>query len=621
MLLGLLFVSAATYGASSATAGGAAGNVTYRGQVAAGHTGAAGLVPGVIFTVAGNGQYGYAGDGGPATAAPLSGASAVAVMPDGGFLIGDGTRVRRVSPTGVISTVAGGNEQGFAGDGGPATKAELASVSSLAVTPDGGFLILDGGNDRVRRVSPDGVISTVAGNGQSGYTGDGGSATATQLAAGGIAAMPDGGFLIADSGNNRVRRVAPDGLISTVAGTGQQGFAGDGGPATSAQLDDPTSVAAMANGGYLIADMRNGRIRRVGPDGVISTVAGNRDGSFGDIGGQVGGQATNVVLSDPAGVAVTPDGGFLISEGNRGRILRVAPDGIISVVAGGHPTSTDPLFLGDGRLANTATIRPYAVAATRDGGFLIADANDRPVFNRIRYVAPGEPALLAIAVHPLGGRATAAGYRLPVVASRASSVEWQLLSRGRKLVGRGTSAAAAGSSTLIVDRRLPTPGVYALRVTARSSTGQVATQTTWAFLGGRLPVKWARAAALGEVLGAVHAADAEEIVTRVGRCQPMSATRVDCPITVIVQQLNEVTSCHNVAVLLGRDGQLYLRSYGGVEGPCRHRKPLQRKPKWTGQPLLALISLEQLSKSRKAPPASTRTAAYSADGSIERGQR
>jgi hypothetical protein len=184
-----------------------------------------------ISTLAGDGTFGFSGDGGPATAAQLNGPIGVAVAADGGILIADylNSRVRRVSPTGTITTIAGSGTYGFSGDGGPATAAQLTWPSGVAATA-GGLLIADPNNERVRRVSPDGTITTIAGTGTHGFSGDGGPATAAQLALPtGVAATADGGLLIADQNNERVRRVSPDGTITTIAGTGTAGFSGDGG--------------------------------------------------------------------------------------------------------------------------------------------------------------------------------------------------------------------------------------------------------------------------------------------------------------------------------------------------------------------------------------------------------
>ena len=205
-----------------------------------------------IYGVTGTGTAGSAGDAGPATAAQLTNPASVISTPDGGYLIGDtgNHRVRRVTPGGTITTLAGNGTNGAAGDGGPATAAQLSSPHAIALTADGGVLIADTGNHRIRRVSPGGIITTVAGAGTNGFSGDGGAATAAQLSSPqGVASTADGGFLIGDSSNNRVRRVTPGGIIATVAGTGTGGFSGDGGPATAAKLMLPGALVATPDDG------------------------------------------------------------------------------------------------------------------------------------------------------------------------------------------------------------------------------------------------------------------------------------------------------------------------------------------------------------------------------------
>jgi len=336
-----------------------------------------------ITTVVGTGTEGFSGDGGPATAAQLHGATAVAATPDGGFLVGDdhNFRIRKVSPNGIITTVAGTGVQGFSGDGGPATAAQLNLTERVAPTPDGGFLIADQGNARIRKVSATGIITTVAGTGIGGFSGDGGPATAAQLYfPGGVAPTPDGGFLLTDNGNHRVRRVAPNGVITTVAGNGTPDFSGDGGPATAAALHDPDDVLSMPDGGILISDTYNYRVRRVAPDGTISTVAGiGRRGFSGD-----GGPATAARITFPYGISLIPGGGFLIGDSYNHRIRKVSANGIISTVAGTGKAG----FFGDGGAPTQARLfNVDGVSSTRDGGFLIADLGN----TRIRKVGPGRP--------------------------------------------------------------------------------------------------------------------------------------------------------------------------------------------------------------------------------------
>ena len=243
---------------------------------------------GKISTIAGNGTSGFSGDDGPASSAQLYYPRGVVVAGDGTLYIADtyNNRIRRVGVDGKISTVAGNGTGGFGGDSGPASSAQLYFPSGVVVAGDGTLYIADSRNRRVRRVGVDGKISTVAGNGSDGFSGDGDPASSAQLSfPNGVAVAGDGTLYIADTYNNRIRRVGVDGKISTVAGNGTSGFSGDGGPASSAQLSSPSGVAVAGDGTLYIADTFNSRIRRVGVDGKISTVAGNGTSDFSGDGG------------------------------------------------------------------------------------------------------------------------------------------------------------------------------------------------------------------------------------------------------------------------------------------------------------------------------------------------
>jgi sugar lactone lactonase YvrE len=221
---------------------------------------------GTITTFAGNGTQGFSGDGGPATSAGLSYPGGVAVDAAGNLYIADTSnhRVRKVSTSGTITTVAGNGTFGFSGDDGPATNATLSYPTEVAVDAVGNLYIADTGNLRVRKVSASGTITTVAGNGIYGFSGDGGPATnASLVIPRGVAVDAVGNLYIADYGNSRVRKVSSWGTITTVAGNGSPGFSGDGGPATSAALGYPRGVAVDAAGNLYIADTDNNRVRKV----------------------------------------------------------------------------------------------------------------------------------------------------------------------------------------------------------------------------------------------------------------------------------------------------------------------------------------------------------------------
>jgi CSLREA domain-containing protein len=314
-------------------------------------------------TFAGNGSYGYSGDGGPATAAMIV-PNGVAVDGAGDLFIADTSHnvVREVRPNGIITTVAGNGTQGYSGDGGPATAAKLSGPFGVSVDATGDLFIADNGNARIREVTSAGIITTVAGNGLRGFSGDGGPATAAKLeTAVAVAVDGQGDLFIADSFNNRIREVTPAGIIITFAGSGPGGgpffgsYSGDGGPATAATLDDPSGVAVDANSDLFIADTRNNCIREVTPNGIITTVAGGGNGLSSD-----GGPAINAILTFPTGVVVDGQGDLFIADTGSAAtqhnrpVREVTPTGLFTTVATlpGYPTGVavdaqGELFIAD----------------------------------------------------------------------------------------------------------------------------------------------------------------------------------------------------------------------------------------------------------------------------------
>jgi YD repeat-containing protein len=336
-----------------------------------------------LVRVAGTGAYGFAGEGGPATEALLGQPQGIAVAADGSIFIADAenSRVRRISPAGLITTVAGDGTYDSTGDGGPAVSASLARPVAVATTPEGSLLIADRDARRVRRVDPSGIISTVAGNGDFGDSGDGGLATDAALDfIEGLAAGPDGVFCVSSPFKHRVRCVRPDGIILTVAGTHVAGFSGDGGLAVSAMLSFPTGLALATDGGLLIADRENHRVRRVSPDGAIATVAGTgAPGVAGD-----GGPATAAELSLPHSVAVRSDSGFCISDAGNQRVRCVAPDGIITTVAGNGAVG---LSGENGPAPRARLFEPRGLAVDQEGRVIFADSLNHQV-RRVEQVLP-----------------------------------------------------------------------------------------------------------------------------------------------------------------------------------------------------------------------------------------
>ena len=277
---------------------------------------------GVISTIAGTGEYGFGGDGGPAVLAQLKYPTGVVTDDTGNLYIAgyNNQRIRKVDSSGIITTVAGSERGGFSGDGGPATAARLDYPKGVATDGAGNLYIAD--RYRVRKVDPSGIITTVAGSG-GGFGGDGGLATKARLSATDVATDGIGNLYIADSSNNRIRMVDPSGIITTVAGTGEYGFGGDGGPATNAQLHFPSGVAVDGTGNLFIGDQQNNRIRMVDSAGTITTIAGSGEWGFGGDGGP----AAAAGLAQPRGVALDDSGNLYIADrGNhRIRVVKTNP--------------------------------------------------------------------------------------------------------------------------------------------------------------------------------------------------------------------------------------------------------------------------------------------------------
>ena len=335
----------------------------------------------IITTVAGKSTSGFSGDGGGATNASLSNPSGVAFDLPGNLYIADrdNNRIRKVDTNGIITTVAGNGNATYAGDGGKATNASLYTPARINLDVFGNLYISDQSNSRIRKVGTNGIITTVAGSGNSAYAGDGGLAVYASLAAPcGVSFDVSGNLFIGDIGNNRIRKVDGNGIITTVAGNGLGQYAGDGGMATNASLYAPFGVAFDASSNMYIPE--GGRIRKVDTNGIITTVAG------GGVGGD-GSAATNASLSGPQGVAFDASGNLYIADWGHDRIRKVDTTGIITTVAGGG--SSQP---GDGGPAtNASLILPTCIAFDVSGNMYVAGYLD----NRIHEVHfTGFPTLL-----------------------------------------------------------------------------------------------------------------------------------------------------------------------------------------------------------------------------------
>jgi uncharacterized protein (TIGR03437 family) len=336
----------------------------------------------IIKTVAGNGSQGYAGDGGPATSAELHFPEGIALDKAGNLYISDvlNNRIRRIDSNGTVATVAGNGTAGYSGDGGLANTAKLNDPLDVVADLTGNLFIADAFNYRIRKVTPAGTITTFAGNGSTGSSGDGGSAANALLnLPEGVALDSTGNVFIAESLGNRIRKVAVDGTITTVAGNGVGGYSGDGGPAVNAQLNSPKGVAVDATGALYIADRNNWRIRKVAPNGTITTVAGTGvSGYSGD-----GGPAANAQLFVVQAVAVDASGNIFISDETR--LRRVTPDGTITTVAGNGTLG----YSGDGGPATSAQINGCeGIAVDTSGNIYFADYFNNVIRMLVPVISP-----------------------------------------------------------------------------------------------------------------------------------------------------------------------------------------------------------------------------------------
>jgi uncharacterized protein (TIGR03437 family) len=352
------------------------------------------LAGGTVTTFAGSGVFRYSGDGGAATSAQLNTPMGVAVSYGGAFgnsgvlyIADTANNVVRSVANGAIANVAGTGAAGFAGDGNAATGAQLNGPQGLAVDAAGNLYIADTENHRVRKVAGNGTISTVAGTGTAGFGGDGGAAGSAQLNLPyAVATDAAGNLYIAEFGGNRVRKVAANGNISTLAGNGITGFAGDGGQATSARLNGPRGVAVDSAGNVYIADTANNRVRQVAPGGVITTVAGT--GSSGVSGD--GGLALNALVGNPVAVATDSVGNVYIADGSA-RVRKLFLSGLITTIAGAGTLG----YSGDGGSAPNALLHgPSALAVNAAGSVWVADSSNNAV--RLLQFSGGGTAVSAV---------------------------------------------------------------------------------------------------------------------------------------------------------------------------------------------------------------------------------
>jgi sugar lactone lactonase YvrE len=434
--------------------------------------------PGIISTYAGSGVGGFGGDGGPATSAQLTSPVNVALDGSGNLYIADSMNclVRKVTPSGTISTVAGeyckpgagadGEPKGgYSGDGGPATSAQLYWPSGVAVDGAGNLYIADTTNNVVRMVTPDGTITTVVGKYDccrtvpidgaefpiGGYSGDGGPAVSAQLNTPiSLAVDGAGNLYIADAGNSVIRKVTANGIITTVAGDNSRGpgYSGDGGPATSAQLWGPNGIAVDAAGNLYIADYDDNVVRKVTAGGTITTVAGTGicpSGPLGCYSGD-GGPATAAQLSQPVGVATDGAGNLYISEWNNNVIRKVSPDGTITTVVGMYETQgyfTEGGYSGDGGPATSAQLNgPKGITVDGSGNLYIVDGGNQ-VIRKVDYA--GAPSL-TFSSSDVGGASAAQDVAVLNLGNAALTINQISTAANFSLSGADTSCSSTGQA-------------------------------------------------------------------------------------------------------------------------------------------------------------------------------
>ncbi|MCD6012195.1 MAG: repeat containing protein [Flavipsychrobacter sp.] len=412
-----------------------------------------------ITTIAGDGAYGFFGDGGPATNARFQYIWYVAIGDANSLYFTDNSnhRIRKISGAGTISTFAGTGASSYSGDGGQATAATFIGTSGITVDGTGNVYFADVTNHRLRMINTSGIISTVAGTGTAGYGGDGGPATAALLNAPyGVLADAAGNVYIAEAGNHRVRKIDASGTISTVAGNGTSGFSGDGSAATAAQLSSPTDIAIDIQGNLYISEGLNNRVRRVNTAGIISTIAGTGTAGYsGD-----GGAATAANINQPLSLAVDGIGNVFISDQLNHRIRKVDASGLITTVAG----TGIGAYSGDGGPATAANIKQtFGIRVDSAGDLYFSDWGNF----RIRKISYGNriPVFVSgsvdsIAVCQDSGPADISSLLRVNDADASQTLTWAILSganHGMASVAY-TAAATAGVVTPTGVTYTPSPG-------------------------------------------------------------------------------------------------------------------------------------------------------------------
>lgn len=344
---------------------------------------------GIIYNLAGQpGKTGYSGDNGPATAALIYWPTGLAVDRTGNLFIADqfNNVIRKVDTSGIITTIAGtAGIIGYSGDGGAATAAAFWHPNDVGVDTAGNVYVADRDNQVIRKIDRAGIITTVGGNNTVGYSGDGGPATNAQMDyPSGLCVDKAGNIFIADLYNSRVRKIDTEGIITTIAGIGTKAFSGDGGPATSAEINNVSAICIDTAGTIYFTDYNNYRIRKVDKAGFISTIAGN--GLFGYSGDNI--MATTASISYAEGVAVDTAGNVYIADYANSRLRKVTPDksalSTRTSVATGHcNVFPNPSTNGSFTVTATAISGDYSLQVLNAGGEVMYERQCSPITNEI----------------------------------------------------------------------------------------------------------------------------------------------------------------------------------------------------------------------------------------------
>ena len=430
----------------------------------------------IISTYAGTGTNGYSGDGVPATAAQLYDPYDVVADNAGNLYIADmmNNRIRKVNSAGVITTFAGTGTLGYSGDGGLATNANLYHPLYMCIDQAGNLYFTDQNADVIRKISPAGIITTITGNLPVGYSGDGGPLAQAQFQSiSGLQTDAAGNLYISDFGNHIIRKVNTAGIISTIAGTPLiGGFSGDGGPATAARLQNPYAVVIKADGSILIPDAGNQRIRRISPAGIISTIAGN--GVYANSGN--GGPATAASLASPWRIADDATGNLYVADPINEQVRRINAAGIIDNYAG----NGTPGYSGDGGLAINAQLYVVAgICCDPVGNLYITHSSNHGVVRKVTncnaVTITQQPANVNLCIT---GNAS-----FSVTASNALTYQWQMNS-GPGWTDITDNAMYSGSQTSNLSINGATTGMhtYVYRCLMTNSCGPVYSNTAMLFV-------------------------------------------------------------------------------------------------------------------------------------------